>query len=105
VESNDWLRTAGIDELVFLQSIFELDESGLITSVTATMAPASAGLLQERLGLFDAWARAHQPEEYSALFRKDGGFDFSFDNGVAVLALLEQWRESNRWVTLRLPVR
>ncbi len=92
VERNAWLDVAGINQLVYARSAITLNEAGLIQRIEAELTPESAAAMGGALAQFDAWARANQPDAYAGLFRPDGSFDYGYDAGVKVLALLRQWR-------------
>lgn len=94
VERNDWLRTAGIERLVYTESVFTFDEDGHIEMVSAKPAPESLDSMGVALSRFGAWAREHAAEDYETLFREDGSFSYSYENGRKVLALLSRWRDS-----------
>jgi len=92
VETNEWLRLAGIESLVYDESLFEFSPDGRIQSVAGTLSPESSQSLGIALAQFDEWARANEPGEYAALFSAKGAFVYSSTNGEKVLALLRQWR-------------
>lgn len=91
-ETNDWLRLADIESITYDESRFTFTSDGRIESTAATMSPDSAAAIGIAMANFDVWARANQPDEYAALFRQDGAFDYSYESGERVLELLRQWR-------------
>lgn len=92
VETNEWLRLAGIESLAYDESLFQVSPDGRIQSVAVTLSPESSQSLGIAMARFDAWARANRPDEYSALFSAKGAFVYSSMTGDKVLALLRQWR-------------
>ncbi len=95
-ESNDWLRTAGVESIDYDEAHFVFTERGDIASITSTLSPDSIEEMGAAMARFDAWARTNQQERYARLFGSDGAFVYSFENGERVLSLLREWRESER---------
>ena len=91
-EVNDWLTTAGIDSITYVETRFEFDAHGRIKSVSATLSEESMQRMGAAMATFDAWARANQPDSYAELFSTEGAFIYSFENGEKVLALLREWQ-------------
>ena len=94
IESNEWLRLAGIENVTYAESRFSFNGDGRIQTVSATLTPESAAALGQALANFDGWARANRAGEYSALFTDTGKFVYSGDNGKKVLGLLRDWQTS-----------
>ena len=94
VERNEWLLTAGIEEITYSASVFTFNEAGEIEAVSATLSPASAEALGQAMADFSTWAEMNKPVDYAALFRAGGSFKYSYENGIAVLSLLRQWQAS-----------
>ncbi len=94
VETNEWLRLAGIAELSYDESVFSISDDGRIESVSAVLSPESGQAMGAALTTFDGWARMNRAEDYAALFSEGGDFVYSYDNGLRVLELLREWRRS-----------
>ena len=94
VETNDWLKTAGIASITYDETRFKFNEDGRIASVSATLSQDSMQQMGAAVAAFDAWARANTPGAYAELFSDDGAFDYSFESGEKVLTLLRQWRQA-----------
>lgn len=93
-ETNDWLRTVGIESISYDESVFAFTTDRHIRSVTSALSEESGRAIGAVMVDFDAWARRNQPEEYAELFSGDGAFVYSRENGQKVLALLRQWRRN-----------
>ncbi len=94
VETNDRLKTAGIESISYDETRFSFDADGRIASVTATLSVDSMQQMGAAVAAFDAWARANQPEPYAELFTAEGAFVYSFENGEKVLVLLRAWQRA-----------
>jgi len=92
VETNDWLRTAGIESIAYDETRFAFDENGRIASVSAVLSYDSMQQMGATMAAFDTWARANLPDAYADLFSEEGAFVYSFKNGERVLSLLRQWQ-------------
>lgn len=94
IEHNDWLRAAGINRLIFTKAEYTISDNNQISAISVTLAPASADSLRRALGSLDTWARKNVPEMYSALFQKDGRFNYSYESGKQILSIIQQWQAS-----------
>ncbi|MDJ0750843.1 MAG: hypothetical protein QNJ11_15260 [Woeseiaceae bacterium] len=92
LETNDWLRTAGIESIAYDETRFEFDVDGRIASVSATLSAESLQKMGAAMAAFDSWARANSAEEYAELFTDEGAFVYSYVNGEKVLSILRQWQ-------------
>lgn len=92
IESNDWLRTAGIESITYDENRFAFNEDGRIQSVGATLSAESGRLLGTAMAEFHEWAMIHRPTEYGDLFSADGKFVYSQEHAESVVALLRIWR-------------
>lgn len=91
-ESNDWLKTAGIESITYDENRFLFASDGRIDSIRATLSAESGQLLGRAMAEFHQWATANRPAEYAKLFSEDGAFVYSGQNAKGVLALLRMWR-------------
>lgn len=92
VESNDWLRTAGIASITYDENRFTFGEDGRIESVAATLSTESQQLMGAAVGEFHEWAVSTRPAEYGELFSAEGAFVYSRANAEKVLLLLSAWQ-------------
>jgi hypothetical protein len=92
IERNDWLQVAGINRIVYSESVFTFDDANRIVSISATLSSESSDSLGRALSSFGAWAQANEAEEYGVLFREDGSFRYSQESGERVMGLLREWR-------------
>ena len=93
VETNDWLRTAGIESIRYDENRFAFAPDGRIASISASLSADSAQRLGAAVGEFHEWAVTNQPEAYAELFTDDGAFAYSRDSAEKVLVLLRAWRD------------
>lgn len=91
-ESNDWLKTAGIESIAYDENRFVFTVDGRIGSISATLSPESEQAIGKAVGEFDQWATTNQPTEYAGLFSDDGAFVYNRENANRVLVLLRKWR-------------
>ena len=94
VESNDWLRTAGIEFITYDENRFVFGADGRIEAVSAMLSAESEQAMGAAMGQFHHWATTNRPTEYAELFSDDGAFVYSRDNAHKVLVLLREWQES-----------
>lgn len=92
VESNDWLKTAGIESITYDQNRFVFAADGRIGSVSARLSAESEQSIGKAVEEFHQWATTNRPAEYAPLFSEDGAFVYSGENAEKVLALLRNWR-------------
>ncbi len=93
VESNDWLRTAGIEEIAYDENRFVFAADGRIESISATLSKNSAAALGAAMSSFHQWATSNRPTRYAELFSVDGQFVYSRENAGKVLHLLREWQK------------
>ena len=94
VESNDWLRTAGIESITYDENRFVFDSDGRIESVSAALSAESAQVMGAAMGEFHQWAIANRPTAYAELFSDDGAFLYSRDSAEKVLVILRAWQDN-----------
>ncbi len=92
VETNDWLKTVGIESIEYDENRFAFSEDGRIKEVHASLAAASAQSLVAAMAEFHQWATSTEPEAYSELFSDEGTFVYSGENAEKVLLLLKASR-------------
>ena len=92
VESNDWLKMAGIQSITYDENRFVFVEDGRIDSVIARLSAESEQMIGKAMAEFHQWAIVNQPEEYARLFSEDGAFIYNRENVENVLVLLKNWR-------------
>ncbi len=95
-ETNDWLKIAGIDSIVYEQVRFTVEDTGKIRRVSAIPSEASIAAMGTALTAFGGWAQQHAPERFGALFDAQGNFDYNFENGQKVLQLLHEWQDTEK---------
>jgi hypothetical protein len=93
IESNDWLKTAGIESITYDENKFVFSEDGRISAISASLSTESAQAIGKAVHEFDQWATANQPSEYARLFSDDGAFVYNRENARRVLVLLRMWRD------------
>lgn len=93
VESNDWLRTAGIESITYDENRFMFEEDGRIASISATLSAESGQAMGAAIAEFHQWATTNRPTDYAVLFSDDGKFIYSRDNAEKVLVLLRAWQD------------
>ena len=93
VETNDWLKTAGIEFITYDENRFVLGADGRIESISATLSAESEQAMGAAIGEFHQWATANRPSAYAELFSEDGAFVYSRGNAEKVLVLLRAWRD------------
>jgi hypothetical protein len=92
VESNDWLKTAGIESITYDENRFVFAADGRIGSVSARLSAESEQSIGKAVGEFHQWAITNQPAEYARLFSDAGAFVYNRENANRVLVLLRMWR-------------
>ena len=92
VESNDWLRTAGIESITYDENRFAFGPDGRIASISASLSPDSGQAMATAVSEFHEWATTNRPADYAELFSDDGAFVYSRGNAEKVLVLLREWQ-------------
>ncbi len=93
IESNDWLRTAGIEFITYDENRFAFGPDGRIASISASLSADSGQAMATAVSEFHEWATTNRPADYAELFSADGAFVYSRDNAEKVLVLLRAWRD------------
>ncbi|MEM7281706.1 MAG: hypothetical protein AAF438_08770 [Pseudomonadota bacterium] len=94
IETNDWLKTAGIDFIAYDENKFTFSSDNRIEAIAATLSEDSAQRLGAAMTEFHEWGTTHHPMQYGALFSEDGKFIYSGQNAAKVMALLKLWRNN-----------
>jgi len=92
VESNDWLRAAGIEFITYDENKFVFGADGRIETISATLSAESEQAMGAAISKFHQWATTNRPTAYAELFSEDGAFVYNRDNAVKVLVLLRNWQ-------------
>ncbi len=92
VETNDWLKTAGIEFITYDENRFVFGPDGRIETVSATLTAESQQAIAAAVGEFHQWATSNRPTDYAELFSADGAFIYGRENAEKVLVLLRAWR-------------
>ena len=94
VESNDWFRLAGIDEIGY-DSVVITTSDGQIAGITAVISPEGAEQISTALGAVIAWASEERAEVPETLM-PGGEFIYSAEAAERWLALLHEWRQATQ---------
>ncbi len=90
VESNEWWRLAGIDEVTYFPCTMTFSD-GLIKSIKAEATKESLAAINKVLpGIFD-WVSKERSEEYAEVM-PGGEFIYTAESAKKWLELLEDWR-------------
>lgn len=93
VETNDRLRLAGLDKLLYPSCVLAF-EKGLIRSWRAIPDPGPARAFDKFCGAVRLWIAEHYPIEYARMFTREGGFMRNRENGERVVQLARQYRST-----------
>jgi len=91
IESNDWFRLAGVEELIYEPNRIVF-HGGLIKEIKTEITPESAKAAGEAWQAIMQWASKERSEELADLM-PGGEFIYSAESARKWLALLRQWRE------------
>lgn len=93
VETNDRLRLAGLDSLLYPECMLSF-ENGLIRLWSAVPDPESTRAIMEFWGAVGEWIKEHYPAEYTRMFTREGRFIRSRENGERAVRLGRQYRST-----------
>jgi len=90
IETNDWLKTAGIGEARYTG--WFVFEGGLIKLIEGKALPETDTAFSQVLNPLIEWASKERPEQLAQMM-PEGKFVYNAENAKKSLALLRQWQE------------
>lgn len=90
VETNDRLRLAGVDRLVYQSCVLSFGKR-LIRSWRAAPDPEAVRAVGQFWNAAGQWIASHFPTDYSRLFTREGHFIRSRENGERAVQLAKQY--------------
>ncbi len=90
IESNDWFRLAGVEELVYEPNRIVF-RNGLITEIRAEITPESAKAASKAWQTMMQWASKEHSEALAELM-PGGKFIYTAETAKKWLELLKEWR-------------
>jgi len=93
IETNDWLKTAGIVEARYTG--WFVFEGGLIKLIEGKATPETDTAFSQVLNPLMEWASQERPEQLAQMM-PEGKFVYNAENAKKSLALLRQWQEATR---------
>jgi len=93
VETNERLRLAGLDSLLYPTCELSF-ENGLIRSWRAAPDPEPTQVVMEFWGAVGKWIKEHHPGEYGKMFSGEGRFIRNRENGELAVQLGRQYRST-----------
>jgi hypothetical protein len=90
VETNDRLRLAGVDRLVYHSCVLSFKNS-LIRSWRAAPDPEAVRAVGQFWNAAGQWIARHFPTDYSRLFTREGRFVRSRENGERAVQLAKEY--------------
>ena len=94
IETNDWLKTAGINELSYSSLKFTFS-NGLITFAQAELSPESYRALIEANNTVMEWASKERSQQVADMMPQ-GKFVHNAATAKTMLALVREWREATK---------
>lgn len=94
IESNDWFRLAGIEELIYEPNRVVFQD-GLIKEIRAEITPESAKTVGKAWQTIMQWASRERSEALAELM-PGGKFMYTAESAQKWLKLLKDWREATQ---------